>query len=161
MTGSSKWSTRRSSARSCSSQWLLATQTAQMWLRSRNSISVIVRRYSTSCSDWVVTSMPSATAVDAGRRELVRAGDLDDAQPAGAHVGQPVEVAHRRDLDPVLGRHGQDRLALVAGDVDAVDPERVDWSCRHRRRLDRADAGRADAVVDVGEVLVAEVAQAC
>ena len=63
MTGSSKWSTRRSSARSWSSQWLLATQTAQTWLRSRNIISVIVRRYSVSCSDVVVTSMPSATAV--------------------------------------------------------------------------------------------------
>ena len=159
MTGSSKWSTRRSSARSWSSQWLLATQTAQMWLRSRNSISVIVRRYSVSCSDVVVTSMPSATAVVQAGASLVEPGDLDDTQPARARVGQPVEVAHRRDVDAVLGRHGEDRLAIGPGDVGAVDPERVDGHAGTACRLDRADPGRADPVDDVGEVLVAEVAQ--
>ena len=95
----------------------------------------------------------------AGRSELVRARDLDDAQAARARVGQAVEVAQRRDVDAVLACDGEDRLALGAGDVGAVDPQRVDASCGHRLRLDRADAGRADPVDDVGQVLVAEVAQ--
>ena len=95
----------------------------------------------------------------AGRGELGRAGDLDDAQPARARVGQPVEVAHRRDVDAVLGGDREDRLAVVPGHVGAVDPERVDGHAEHRLRLDRADPGGADPVDDVGEVLVAEVAQ--
>ena len=42
--GSSKWLSPRDAARSWSSQWLLATHTEQMWLRSTNSISTMVRR---------------------------------------------------------------------------------------------------------------------
>jgi hypothetical protein len=42
--GSSRWVTPSPAARSWSSQWLLATHTAQMWLRSTNSISTMVRR---------------------------------------------------------------------------------------------------------------------
>ena len=103
--------------------------------------------------------MPSATAVVQAGASFVRTRDLDDTQPARARVGQPVEVAHGRDVDPVLGRHGEDRLAIGPGHVGAVDPERVDGHAGTACRLDRADPGRADAVDDVGEVLVAEVAQ--
>ena len=67
---------------------------------------------------------------DACRQRTLGAGDLDAAQPAGADVGEPVEMAQRRDVDAVLPRHVENRLACGAGDVDAVDAQRVDG---HRR----------------------------
>ena len=57
------WSTPTAAARSCSSQWPLATQTEQTWLRSANSSSTIMRRYSRSRGVSVWTSIPSATVV--------------------------------------------------------------------------------------------------
>ena len=79
--GRSKWVTPSSSAMSCSSQWLFATQTAQTWLRSTKSISVIARRYSRRRSEWAVTSMPSAIFV----------------MQAAASLGEPaISTMHRR-----------------------------------------------------------------
>ena len=106
----------------------------------------------------VTTSMPSVDLGDACRQRTLRAGDLDAAQPAGADVGEPVEVAQRRDVDAVLAGDVEDRLAGGAGDVDAVDAQRVDG---HRAAdVDIVHTpGRAGAVVDVGEVLVAEEPQ--
>ena len=72
---------------------------------------------------------------------------------------RPREVAHRRDRDPVLARDVEDRLALGAGDIDAVDLERVDGHAALPPLADRADARRAGPVDDVGRVLVAEVAE--
>ena len=62
----------------------------------------------------------------ARRGELVRAGDLDDAQTAGARVRQPVQVAHGGNVDAVLRRNVEDRLTFGRGDVGAVDPQGVD-----------------------------------
>ena len=62
----------------------------------------------------------------AGRDQSRIARDLDHAQAAGAPVVDALEVAEARDVDPVLLGHVHDRLALDAGDVAAVDPERID-----------------------------------
>ena len=63
---------------------------------------------------------------DACRQRTLRAGDLHAAQPAGADVGESVEMTQRRDVDAVLPRDVEDRLPGAAGDVDTVDAERVD-----------------------------------
>ena len=79
--GSSKWFSASSSPRLCSSQWLLATHTAQTWFRSRKIISVAARRYSWSASEWAMTSMPSAIWVT----------------QAAASRGEPaISTTHRR-----------------------------------------------------------------
>ena len=57
--------------------------------------------------------MPSLTAVTQAGSGRFDAGHLDQAQPAGAHVGQPVEMAQRRDVDAVLAGHVEDRLAVA------------------------------------------------
>ena len=65
-----------------------------------------------ACRCW--TFMSSATCGDAGRQQPAAAADLDQAEPAGADVGTPVEVAQRRDRDPRL----------------AARPARIVWSPR-------------------------------
>ena len=56
--------------------------------------------------------MPSSTLVTQAAKSLLRPGDLDDAQAAGAYVGDAVEVAQRRDGDGVLLGDIEDRLIL-------------------------------------------------
>ena len=51
---------------------------------------------------------------DAGRPGASAAVDLDQAQPAGADVGEAVEVAQRRDRDAGLPRRCEDGLAVGA-----------------------------------------------
>ncbi len=103
------------------------------------------------------------------RAELGAAFDLDQAQAAGAHVGQTVEVAERGDVDAVFPRHLEDGLAGAGADVDAVDDQCFDIHGSGHAVTSRAsvaaplphgaDAGRTALVIDVLEVLVAEVAQ--
>src|SRR6266496_2608776 len=110
MTGSSKWSTWSSSDRSCSSQWLFATQIAQMWLRSRNNISVIVRRYSVSCSDVVVTSIPSTTAV----------------VHAGVSLFEPATWTTHSRHEPVSERPSRWHIVGMSMPF-SVATDRIDW----------------------------------
>ena len=50
----------------------------------------------------VVTSMPSKTRRDAGRKQLVVALDLNHAQAASTHITEAVKVAQRRNVDVVF-----------------------------------------------------------
>ena len=47
----------------------------------------------------------------AGRQQFVVALDLHQAQPARAKIAQAVQVAERGNVDVILARHLQDRLA--------------------------------------------------
>ena len=59
-----------------------------MWFRSRYIISVMVLRYSTNCSESVVTSMPSVTAV----------------VQAGASLLEPATWTTHKRQDPISDR---------------------------------------------------------
>ena len=74
----------------------------------------------------VVTRIPSAIAVvQAGNSWSVPSTSTTHTRHEPVS-DRPREVAHRRDRDPVLARDVEDRLALGARDVDAVDLERED-----------------------------------
>ena len=86
--------------------------------------------------------MPSSTPVTHAGSSLPDAADLDHAQPAGADVAEAVQVAQGRDVDAVLGRDLQDRLAGGAGDVGAVDAQGVD---AHVNASERSATGQTPA----------------
>ena len=66
--------------------------------------------------------MPSATVVTQAGSSRLLAVDLDQAEPAGADVGEAVEVAERRDRDAVLPGRVEDRLARAGAVIElAVD----------------------------------------
>src|ERR1700749_4855054 len=68
---------------------------------------------------------------DAGGEQLVLAFDLDHAQPAGADVGETVEMAQGRNIDVVFPGHFKDRLSGAGAYVLPVNDQRfnVDSSC--------------------------------
>ena len=70
--------------------------------------------------------MPSSTRVTQAGSSLLTALDFHQAQPAGAHVGKPVQMAQRGNEDAVLARHFEDGLVLARADVAAVDLQRLD-----------------------------------
>ena len=62
----------------------------------------------------------------AGGQQLVAALDLDQAQAAGAHIAQAVQMAEGGNVDVVLPRHFQDGLAGARADFLPVDDECFD-----------------------------------
>ena len=73
-----------------------------------------------------MTSMPSSMRGDAGGQQLGRALDLDQAQPAGAHVDRPSQVAERRNEDVVLAGNFENGLILAGAEIRAIDLQRLD-----------------------------------
>ena len=71
-----------------------------------------------------------------GRTVLTR--DLDDAHPARPEAGQLGLIAERRDVDAVVAADLQDRLALNADDLAAID---LELDGRRRERTLRALRG--------------------
>ena len=59
----------------------------------------------------VTTSMPSWMCGHAGGQELVAALDLHQAEAAGAHRAQALQMAEGGNVDLVLPRHFEDGLA--------------------------------------------------
>ena len=72
-------------------------------------------------SESVCTSMPGLDPARAGRHEHPRALDLDDADAADVDRGQALEVAERRDVDPLGAAGVEDRRAGRDGDRPAVE----------------------------------------
>ncbi len=98
----------------------------------------------------IVTSMPSSTRVTQAGSSLRRPLDLHQAQAARADVGQPFEMAQRRDVDPVFARHFQDGLVLARADLTPSMLQCFDANsgCHGSHLLggfDLAGAGRAAA----------------
>ena len=124
--GSSKWSTPspRPGPGARSGCWRRTPQ--QMWLRSTNSISVIVRRYSASSLGLRRDLHALGDGGRAGRRELGRAGDLDDAQPARPVSDSPSRWHIVGMSMPFSSATARIVCPSAPGDVGAVDPERVD-----------------------------------
>jgi hypothetical protein len=72
----------------------------------------------------------------AGDGRVLLALDLDDAHAARPEARQLGLVAERRDLDPVVATHLEDRLALEAFDDAAIDLDADTWrGLRTLRRL--------------------------
>jgi hypothetical protein len=63
---------------------------------------------------------------DAGRKQLVGAGNLDHAETASADVAEAIEMAECRDLDVVFASDLQDGLSAATTDCLAVDDESFD-----------------------------------
>ena len=71
--------------------------------------------------------------VPAGVAQLGHAGHLDQAQPAGAHIINAIQMAERRDPDASIRRGFQNGGAFVGADQFAVEAVRP----RVIRALDR------------------------
>ena len=98
----------------------------------------------------------------AGGKELVAALDLDQAQAAGAHVAEAVQMAEGGNVDVVLPRHFKDGLAGAGADFLLVDDESFDvcfgaHANTSTAGLNVADASRTALVHNVLDVLVPEV----
>ena len=154
-------------ARDCSSQWPLATQTEQMWLRSANSSSRIILRYSLeplrvgrdlhALLDARSTQAGSSSGVPLTSTRHSRQAPTSDRPSRWQSVG----------TDAVLAGDVEDRLVLARADVRpsivSVDLDACGRSCaRSSRWASRSrcstPAGQARSSM-WAEVLVAEVAQ--
>ncbi len=60
---------------------------------------------------------------DACGDQFRRAFDFDQAQPTGAALGQTIQVAECRDIDPVLPGNGENGFILAGADILIVDFE--------------------------------------
>ena len=77
-------------------------------------------------SSCAVTSMPSVIWVTQAAARRGEPAISTTHRRQAPRSWMPGEVAQARDVDPVLLGDLHDRLAVVAGDVPAVDRERVD-----------------------------------
>ncbi len=81
----------------------------------------------------------------AGGQQLLRVAHLDQAQPAGTDVTEPVEMTQRGDVDGVLAGDLEHGLPVRAGDFPAVDGEDVNGGhgTASRMRSGQTPAGQS------------------
>ena len=104
-------------ARSCNSQWPLATHTEQTWLRSANSSSTIIRRYSRSFGGVGVDVHPLGDLGDAGGHAACGVPAISTRQSRQAPTSETPSRWHSVGMrDAGRARRGEDRLAVGGGD---------------------------------------------